>query len=68
MRFQKRVACCVIVLVVLGLSSLWPAGAVLPQTPRFVNAIAWKPDGTEFATGHELGTVTIWDAAPSSRG
>jgi WD40 repeat protein len=62
MRFQERFACCVIVLVILGLSSLWPVYAVLPPDQKLTYSIAWKPDGTEFATGYNDGTVTVWDA------
>lgn len=66
MRTSKRTVCCmIVVLAFLILYELWPAHTVSSQIQENINSIAWKPDGTEFATGHDGGTVTIWNAATS---
>ncbi len=64
MCLHKKIIGCVIVLVVLIAGEFWPAHTVSSQEDqRPILSIAWKPDGTEFATGHPGGKVTIWDAA-----
>lgn len=63
MCLHKKIIGCVIVLVVLIAGEFWPVHTVLSQDLDAIRSIAWKPDGTEFATGHEGGKVTIWDAA-----
>lgn len=64
MCLHKKIIGCVIVLAILLAGEFWPAHTALSQEDqRPIRSIAWKPDGTEFATGHTGGKVTIWDAA-----
>jgi WD40 repeat protein len=37
-------------------------GAVSQASIDDIYSIAWRPDGSQFATGHAMGTVRLWDA------
>jgi WD40 repeat protein len=65
MRNHKRVSLPFLPLSIVSLFCLLPMQTAdsTQESPTRIECVAWSPDGSQFATGQNDGTVQIWDTA-----